>query len=213
MNLTLPVPTVEIGPAWATELVTALNAIDAHDHTNGKGKLIPVSALNINADLNYFSFSATNLLSIKLVPQIAPLTGITNAASIYVVGGNLFYTNGSGSSVQLTNGAFLAPAPGSVNSLGLVTVTNDIVISPSDTFSLMSVDTSVPRSITLPSISVVAGGRLFAIKDSTGAAFSNPITLLTNGSDTIDGASSYIIQSGEGCIWVAADGSSNWEII
>ena len=213
MNLTLPVPTVEIGPAWATELITALNAIDAHDHTNGKGKLIPTAAINVNANLNFLSFSASNLLSTQFTTQTSPLIGLTNSASIYVVNGDLYYTNGSGTSVQLTSGSFLAPAPGTVNSLGLLTIAGNLVIAPSSTYSLISVDTSIPRTITLPAVSLVNGGRLFAIKDASGLSFSNPITILPNGADTVEEAASYTIQSGDGCTWFAANGSSNWEII
>jgi len=213
MNLTLPVPTVEIGPAWAIELITAFNSIDSHDHTNGKGKLIPSSALNINADLNFYSYTAMNLLSTKFVQQTTPLVGLSNVASLYVVNGNLYYTNGSGSSVQVTNGSFLAPAPGTVNSLGILNISNDLTILPSDNYTLIGVDTSAIRTIHLPSIALVTPGRLFAIKDSLGAAFTNPIHIVPNGSDTVNSAAFYNMNSGTGCIWMATDGTSNWNLV
>ena len=56
MNLNLPTPTITLGPAWATQINTAIESIDSHDHTDNKGALIPTSALNINANLDFNEF-------------------------------------------------------------------------------------------------------------------------------------------------------------
>jgi hypothetical protein len=42
MNLSLPTVSVTIGPTWATQLNTALETVDVHDHTSGKGVQVPL---------------------------------------------------------------------------------------------------------------------------------------------------------------------------
>ena len=53
MLLVLPTPGQQLGPTWATNLNTALELVDEHDHTSGKGKKIGVAALTIDADLDF----------------------------------------------------------------------------------------------------------------------------------------------------------------
>lgn len=213
MNLSLPIPTVEIGPAYAIEIVAAMNAVDAHDHTSGKGKPIPSSAFNINANINFLAYAATNLATAQFINQSAALTGASYASGLQVVGGNLYFINGSGSAVQITSGGALVSTPGTVNSLGLKTITTNLTILSSDTYSLINVNNTAPASITLPSVSAVLGGRFFAIKDGLGNSFTQPLTLLPNGTDTIDLASSLVIRSTDATIWLASDGVSNWVVI
>src|SRR6267143_1444833 len=108
MNLDLPVASVTGGPAWADKLNGALSTIDSHTHAPGFGALVPASGLNINADLAFGGNNATALRSARLVSQPGTLTSPQDVGCLYQSGGSLFYNNGSGQAVQITQGATLS---------------------------------------------------------------------------------------------------------
>lgn len=72
-------------------------------------------------------------------------------------------------------------------------------------------DTSAPRTMTLPSAKV-SSGKLYIIKDESGGAGSNAITIVGQGGETIDGVASVAISSGYGAVMLYSD-SVNWFII
>lgn len=75
---------------------------------------------------------------------------------------------------------------------------------------LIFVDTSGAVSIQLPAASL---GYRFTIKDTTGSAGTNPITILRAGSESIEGvAASYSCRAPYGS-WVFASDGTNWFII
>jgi len=212
MNLDLPVPTVTLGPTYASQNNAAFNLLDSHDHSSGKGVPVPTSGLNINANLNFNGFKPTNLLALQLTSQASPLSGASNANSVHVSGNNLYFTNGSGTAVQITNGGSVVSVPAAVDSFETVAVSSSPTISPSDTYVYLIVDTTASRTITLPLAVGVSNGRFFAIKDASGLSNTNPITIAVQGSDLIDGAASYTVNSNFECVWVTGDGVSNWYI-
>ena len=213
MNLTLPDPSVTIGPEWANQLNTAITTIDSHDHSDGKGDKITPAGMNMNADLDFSSNNITELLSAKFAANSTDIDGVSNALSVYNKDGDLYWTNASGSSVQITAGGAIASIPGSVTTLSRQAVSSNLVISAAATFVFLSVDTTADRTITLPSASTVADGRFFIIKDSSGLAPTNNITLTPDGADSIDNtASTLAITSANSTTWVMSDGVSNWEI-
>ena len=73
-------------------------------------------------------------------------------------------------------------------------------------------DTSAARTITLPPVSPAGDspyiGQEFEIKDESGGASSNNITVV----GTIDNASNYAINTDYGFLRVRFDGSSYWSI-
>lgn len=115
MSLVLPVVQLTIGPDWASELNTALELVDSHDHTSGNGAAIPTAALGINGDLSFNSFAATSLDRTSYDDQIAALASVR---SIYAVNGDLYYTNTAGDQVQITAGNSIAGTPGAITGLG-----------------------------------------------------------------------------------------------
>lgn len=107
MNLDLPVVTVTIGPEWAELLNAALEVIDDHDHTSGKGRLITSAALNINDDVSIGGNDLTAARSYNMQNNGAPIAGATDVRSLYSVGGELFYNDGVGNQIQITSGGAL----------------------------------------------------------------------------------------------------------
>ena len=105
MGLLLPDPTVTPGPTYATEEVTAFTTIDSHNHTLGNGAPIPSDALDINNDLPFNDYNATEFRATRFTSQSAALSLPTDVTELYVVNGNLFYNNNLGQPVQITNGA------------------------------------------------------------------------------------------------------------
>lgn len=107
-NMSLIVPDVGTsGPAYATQINTAMDVIDGHDHTPGKGARIPPSGLNINADLPFNGNDAISLRSTRYVAQAAVLATSDDRNCVSSVNGNLYWNNASGTAVQITSGAGL----------------------------------------------------------------------------------------------------------
>lgn len=213
MNLDLPTVSVTLGPEWASDLNEALEVIDEHDHTSGKGKRVPTAGININAHLDFNEYKAFDLYSAQFDDQVTPLSGASNASSVSVSSGNLYYTNSSGVAVQITSGGAVVSTPGSVETLEYTTVNGDLTIDPNDDFVFLDVDTTSSRTITLPLASAVSEGRIYAIKDATGDSNTNPMTIAAAGSDEIDTEASVTVESDFACIWVISNGVDKWSIL
>lgn len=118
MNMVLPAVGVTPGPTWATQLNTAMNVVDDHDHTTGKGKKVPTAGLNINADLTFLGNNATALKSCRMQDNGSPLAGPSDLRAVYSSGGDLYWNNASGTPVKITSG-------GSLNIASLGTIGGD----------------------------------------------------------------------------------------
>lgn len=213
MNLDLPTVSTALGPEWATMLNAALELVDSHDHSNGKGTKVTPAGLNISTDLEFNNNRATELLSAKFNSNGATLTGASNYGSIYSVSGDLYWTNNSGTAVQVTSGSSLNSPTPLFNSIPYTSVSTDLIISAVSTATFLNVDTTAARNITLPLANSVSSGRIYIICDASGLSETNALTILTQGSDTIQGASSYVINSNTASIMVVGNGSSSWSII
>lgn len=103
MSLLLPVVSSTVGPLYATEMNAAISNnggdIDSHDHSPGKGKLVNVAGIGINANLPFAGFSATQLASTTFINQTVPAT--LNTLSLDA-NGNLFVNDNAGNSIQMT---------------------------------------------------------------------------------------------------------------
>lgn len=113
MNLTLPVVSQTPGPTWASDINADLSVIDEHNHTSGKGALVPVAGLDIDSDLSLATHALTNVAKVALLNQVSN----TTAGSVYAVGGNLWWNNGSGTGVQITSGNSVNGATGNIGGL------------------------------------------------------------------------------------------------
>lgn len=214
MNLSLPTPTVTIGPDWATQLNAALETVDEHDHSSGKGVKITPAGLNINTTLDLQDQDLINVNTFHLVDLSATLTGASYARSIQAVNGNLYFVNNAGNAVQITDGGAIVAAPGGAQSFETQAVTSDIVIGAGDSFVRLAVDTTTARQITLPLASSVVAGRLYIILDQTGSARANNITIVPQGADTIQGvAGNFVLRSDKEAVMITGDGSGAWDIV
>jgi hypothetical protein len=215
MNLTLPTPSVTLGPQWDNELNTALQAIDSHDHSNGKGTTVKTAGIEINADLNFNSFRAFGLKSLKLATQDVQLSGGTHAQSLFSFNGDLYYTNSAGTAVPITAGAGLVPSAGAVQQIEYTVVASS-PYTPSSADVMLAVDTTSARTIQLPAAASLASGRIYVVKDLTGASESNPITILPGVGDNIDGEGSstgITLNSNFGTVFLVCDAANRWSVI
>jgi hypothetical protein len=104
MNLVLPTPSVTPGPTYATQLNTALTEVAEHDHSSGNGVKITPAGLNLIADLDLQENNLVDARSIRMVNQGGVLAESTDVGCMYVVNGDLYYQNTSGTAIQVTSG-------------------------------------------------------------------------------------------------------------
>jgi hypothetical protein len=96
--------------------------------------------------------------------------------------------------------------------------TNAVFTTSTDTATLgfkhqySCTDTSAPRSLTISSADIASGSAtdhwVFTIKDQSGGAGTNTITINTQGAETIDGVSSVGITEDYGSITLYSDGTN-----
>lgn len=82
-------------------------------------------------------------------------------------------------------------------------VTGDYTVTADDYFMAV-LNTDAPRTITLPLAANIANGRTFIIKDESGGAGTNNITIQATNPDTIDGLAGKLINGNRGSITVLA---------
>lgn len=129
-NMNLPVPGVgtEAAPDYASDVNNCLNIIDQHTHAPGSGTQITPAGLNINTALAFNSNFATGLAGLTLVAQ-ASLPALN---TVYESGVDLYFIDGAGNNVRLTQSGAVAGTPGSISNL--VTPATASYVSGSSTF-------------------------------------------------------------------------------
>jgi len=133
MNLILPTVGVDPGPDWATNLNSSLTIIDAHNHASSSGVQITPNGLNINSDLSFNSNNAIALNSVRFTPLLAPISGSApNLGCLYESGVDLYYNDGSGNQVRITQSGGVAGSPGSIS--GLTSPASATYVGGSQTF-------------------------------------------------------------------------------
>lgn len=92
------------------------------------------------------------------------------------------------------------------------TATNYTVVAADHVIGVTS--TAAARTITLPAISTLPqAGTTFTVKDESGAAATNNITVTAGGTDTIEGSASKAISTNYGSMTLYHDGVSKWFVI
>jgi len=230
LNITLPDVGTTLGPTWATQLNSAWQSLDSHDHTSGKGAQIPPSGLVINADLSFktagTSYKAQDLESLKFTNNAGTAftsTDYDNSAFSEGLAGELFYINSNNDKCQITNGTVVNVSGQNAISYDSFLVSSDSTLSLSDGYSLYLVSSStVAITISLPAASTGTDGRFVIIKDYTGNAATYNIGIRGNGSEQVDGVGTsttdaYTIASNYGSVTIAnytsGTGNAKWTIV
>lgn len=115
-NMSLIVPGIgtEAGPQYATDINNSLTILDAHNHASGSGVQITPSGLNINSAL---SFGGNNLTALNQAVFNGNISGSPSNLGIYSNGTDLFFTDGTGSAVQITKSHAVNAGTGSITGL------------------------------------------------------------------------------------------------
>jgi hypothetical protein len=109
MGLTKPDPDGSSG-TWDTELNASLDRADIHDHSSGLGVRVPVTGLNINADLPMAGFAISGLKALDL-SAISPLTsGYLSSLFVSSADNELYWRTNGGVNIQITSGTTLNAA-------------------------------------------------------------------------------------------------------
>lgn len=116
MNLPISTINVDSGLSWEQNLNASLTLIDTHTHQSGSGIQIQPGGLNINTDLTFNSNSAVSLFGTNYISQNASLSSAYKGY-VYQVGVDLYWNNGNGAAVQLTNGTSIVGTAGSISGL------------------------------------------------------------------------------------------------
>jgi hypothetical protein len=134
MNLPVPVVGVDPGPDWATQINNCLALIDSHTHVTGQGVQITPTGLDINADLPISGNNLTLVRSTRFQNQATTLSGVTDLNCAYSSGtaGDLYYNDGNGNIIRLTQSGAVAGTPGSISNL--VSPASATYVSASQTF-------------------------------------------------------------------------------
>lgn len=172
-NMSLPVPGVgtEAGPAYAQDVNNCLTILDAHDHTPGSGALITPSAMNINADLLFNNNNATTARSVRFQSQAAPIGSASDLGCIYESGVDLYYNDGAGNQIRITQSGGVAGTPGSIS--GLAPPASATYVSGNQTFVFQS-NTLTPANI---------DGASYILRNLTASSFGLTLSPPTIGSD------------------------------
>lgn len=144
--MSLPVPIVgqEPGPTYAFDVNNCFTIVDQHNHVAGSGQQIPPAGLNINSDLSFLNNNAIMLRSARFQPQGAPLALVSDLGCIYESGVDLYYNDGNGVQIRLTQGGSIAGAAGSIT--GLVSPASATYVSGTQTFVWQS-DANTPANM------------------------------------------------------------------
>lgn len=115
MNLVKPNVGEDPGPDWATNLNGDLDSIDSHDHSTGQGVQIGVAGINIDGSLVMNEQNLTQINAALFTQINAALTSLLR--SLQVVSKDLYYVDGDGNSVRITQGGSVTGATGTITGL------------------------------------------------------------------------------------------------
>lgn len=208
MDLDKPIVEETEGPEWASMLNELIDLIDSHDHSDGKGSQVTPSGFLVNDAVDFDDNPIDEIASVGFHSKNSADTA--DLFSLQVVAGNLWYVNNAGAGVQITSGSSVV-SPGS-GALSLSVISSyPYTILTSDAQAVLGIQTSAAaRALTLPAAS---NAMTVYIKDIEGAAQGNNITISPDGSDTIDGSSSLVIDTAYACVALISDGVSAWYAI
>lgn len=208
MGLELPVVSSTLGPEWASLLNAAMDVVDAHDHSDGKGPKVTPAGIDINAALSMAGYALQQAASLALNNKTSADTA--ERRSLQAINQDLYYITSAGFAVRLTNGTSI------VNTGGLIEINSPAsypyTVVAADLANMILADSSGGAvTINLPAAS---DGELYVfIKDATGSAQTNNISITPNGSDEIENVNAtYLLDWNNASVGIISDGASKWHI-
>lgn len=208
MDLDKPVVEETEGPEWASMLNTLIDLLDAHDHSDAKGTPVTPAGFLVNDTIDFDNNPIDDISSVGFHSKNSADT--TDLFSVQVVAGNLWYVNNAGAGVQITNGSSIVSSGSGVLSLNVV-ASYPYTVLTSDAQAVLGIQTAGgARALTLPAASTAM---TVYIKDVEGSAQSNNITVTADGSDTIDGSATYVIDANYASVGLISDGVASWYVI
>jgi hypothetical protein len=139
------------------------------------------------------------------------LTMTVNSSNLVYTTGNVLQPTDIGVALGDTTHRFLGlynggPLSGKLNSQSGATYT-----AVAGDYSVIMTN-SAARTVTLPAANAFIAGQVICVKDGNGNAATNNVTVSRAGADTIDGgsATSVVINTNNGKLWLQSDGSSKW---
>ena len=169
MGLVLPTIGVDPGPDWATNLNASLTSVDSHNHTAGQGVQITPAAINVNSDLPLNNNNLTLARTLRLKPQSAAPSGASDLGCLTEIGVDLYYIDGSGNVIRLTQSGAPTGATGTITGLPSGTASASFA---GTTFTFQS-STSTPASMNFGPTTIgqdVSGGFGVTISASSSQA-------------------------------------------
>jgi hypothetical protein len=207
MGLVLPTVGVTADSTGESQLLTAFETVDAHDHTTGKGVQVPSAGININGTLEFNGQALTEVNYMSM----GTVSGTPAILSVYSNGTDFFYKNASGTAIQLTSG-------GAVNAVGTGIISYSLpssfphAVTTGNAQQILGAPTASAVTFNLPA---ATNTMAFMIKDITGSAATNNITVTPNGTDQIDNAGagvSFTISENSALYGFVSDGTSKWYV-
>lgn len=118
-NMMLPVPAVGVteGPQFASDINNCMSIIDQHDHSADSGVQINPAGININSALAFNGNNLTLARSVRFQPQVSALALPSDIGCLYEAGVDLYYNDGSGNQIRITQGGAVTGAAGTITGL------------------------------------------------------------------------------------------------
>ncbi len=151
-NMSLPVPVVgtDPGPDWANNVNSCLSIIDGHNHTAGSGVPITPAAININTDLPLNGNNLTSIRTARFSPQSSTPSLPADLGCLYEGGVDLYYIDGAGNNIRLTQSGSPSGATGTITGLPSGTASASFAAS---TFTFQSA-TSTPANMNVGPVTI-----------------------------------------------------------
>lgn len=177
MNMPVPSVGVDPGPDWANNLNSCLSILDGHTHAPGSGNQIKPSGIDINTDFTMNSNNLTNARSLRFVSQPSPIALPTDLGCIYESGVDLYYNDGNGNPIRLTQSGSIVGTAGSIT--GLVPPASATYIAGNQTFVWQSA-VNTPANMDFASAvfrNLVANSKGLTLQPPNAMGFDYTVTL------------------------------------
>lgn len=176
MSLPVPVVTIDPGPDWATNLNACLSIIDGHTHTTGSGVQITPQAININSDLAFNDNNLTSVRTTRYQSHSSPINGASDLGCTYVQNVDLYYVDGAGNQVRITQGGSVTGSSGTITGLPSGTASASYAAG---TFTFQSA-TNTPAAMNFGPLTLgqqIASGKNVTISAANAQAVNYNLTL------------------------------------